>query len=64
MERNDGYGVYCRYCVVMRSNHGVGSGMRQIGGADMNWLLWVSIVVAVALFIYLIAALLKPEDFS
>lgn len=30
----------------------------------MNWLLIVSAVVAVALLVYLIAALLKPEDFS
>ena len=30
----------------------------------MSWLLIVSAVVAVALLIYLIAALLKPEDFS
>ncbi len=30
----------------------------------MNWLLIVSAVVAVALLVYLIAALLHPEDFS
>jgi K+-transporting ATPase KdpF subunit len=30
----------------------------------MSWLLIVSAVVAVALLVYLIAALLKPEDFS
>ncbi len=30
----------------------------------MSWLLIVSAVVAIALLIYLIAALLKPEDFS
>jgi K+-transporting ATPase KdpF subunit len=30
----------------------------------MSWLHIVSAVVAVALLIYLIAALLKPEDFS
>jgi len=30
----------------------------------MNWLLIVSAVVAVALLVYLIAALLKPENFS
>jgi len=30
----------------------------------MSWLLIVSAVVAVALLAYLIAALLKPEDFS
>ena len=30
----------------------------------MSWLLIVSAVVAVGLLIYLIAALLKPEDFS
>lgn len=30
----------------------------------MNWLLIVSAVVAVALLIYLIAALLNPEAFS
>lgn len=30
----------------------------------MSWLLIVSTVVAIALLIYLVAALLKPEDFS
>ena len=30
----------------------------------MNWLLMVSAVVAVALLVYLIAALLNPEGFS
>jgi K+-transporting ATPase KdpF subunit len=30
----------------------------------MSWLLIVSAVVAIALLIYLIVALLKPEDFS
>jgi K+-transporting ATPase KdpF subunit len=30
----------------------------------MSWLLIVSAVVAVALLVYLIAALLRPEDFS
>ena len=30
----------------------------------MSGLLIVSAVVAIALFIYLVAALLKPEDFS
>lgn len=30
----------------------------------MSWLLIVSAVVAIALLIYLVAALLKPEDFS
>ncbi|CAK0764354.1 potassium-transporting ATPase KdpF subunit [Gammaproteobacteria bacterium] len=30
----------------------------------MNWLHIISAVVAVGLLIYLIAALLKPEDFS
>ncbi|MDR3393667.1 MAG: K(+)-transporting ATPase subunit F [Parasulfuritortus sp.] len=30
----------------------------------MSWLLIVSAVVAVALLVYLIAALLHPEDFS
>jgi K+-transporting ATPase KdpF subunit len=30
----------------------------------MSWLHIVSAIVAVALLIYLIAALLKPEDFS
>ena len=30
----------------------------------MSWLLVVSAVVAVGLLIYLIAALLHPEDFS
>ena len=30
----------------------------------MNWLLIVSAVVAVALLVYLIAALLNPEGFS
>ncbi|MBV5275012.1 MAG: K(+)-transporting ATPase subunit F [Lamprocystis purpurea] len=29
----------------------------------MNWLLFVSAVVAVALLVYLIAALLNPEGF-
>ena len=30
----------------------------------MNWLLIVSAVIAVALLVYLVAVLLKPEDFS
>ena len=30
----------------------------------MSWLYIVSAVVAVGLLIYLVAALLKPEDFS
>ncbi len=30
----------------------------------MSWLLVVSTVVAIGLFIYLIAALISPEDFS
>ncbi|MHB1091811.1 K(+)-transporting ATPase subunit F [Thiobacillus sp.] len=30
----------------------------------MSWLLIVSAVVAIALLIYLVAALLRPEDFS
>jgi K+-transporting ATPase KdpF subunit len=30
----------------------------------MNWLLVVCAIVAVGLLIYLIAALLKPENFS
>ncbi|QLQ02454.1 MAG: K(+)-transporting ATPase subunit F [Thiobacillus sp.] len=30
----------------------------------MSWLLIVSALVAIALLIYLVAALLKPEDFS
>jgi len=30
----------------------------------MNWLTVVSAAIAVALLIYLIAALLNPEDFS
>jgi K+-transporting ATPase KdpF subunit len=30
----------------------------------MNWLLIVSAVIAVALLVYLIAALLNPEGFS
>jgi K+-transporting ATPase KdpF subunit len=30
----------------------------------MSWLLIVSAVIAVGLLVYLIAALLKPEDFS
>lgn len=30
----------------------------------MSWLLIVSAVVAIALLIYLVAALIKPEDFS
>jgi len=30
----------------------------------VNWLLMVSAVVAVALLVYLIAALLNPEGFS
>jgi K+-transporting ATPase KdpF subunit len=30
----------------------------------VSWLLIVSAVVAVALLVYLIAALLKPENFS
>jgi K+-transporting ATPase KdpF subunit len=30
----------------------------------VSWLLIVSALVAIALLIYLVAALLKPEDFS
>jgi len=30
----------------------------------MSWLLIVSAIVAIGLLVYLIAALLKPEDFS
>ncbi len=30
----------------------------------MSWLLILSAVVAIALFVYLIAALIKPDDFS
>ena len=38
--------------------------LRQAGRRQMSWLLIVSAVVAVALLIYLIAALLNPEGFS
>lgn len=30
----------------------------------MSWLLIVSAIVAIGLLVYLVAALLKPEDFS
>jgi K+-transporting ATPase KdpF subunit len=30
----------------------------------MNWIYWISGVAALAVFIYLVVALLKPEFFS
>ena len=37
---------------------------RGMGGVHMNWLTLVAGLAAAGLFIYLIAALLNPEDFS
>jgi len=30
----------------------------------MNWMLWLSAACAAGLLVYLVAALLRPEDFS
>ena len=52
---------------VFRSIRGVGALLRDSNGRRkqiMNWMYWVSGVAALAIFIYLVVALFKPELFS
>jgi K+-transporting ATPase KdpF subunit len=39
-------------------------GLDGQGEAVMNWVYWLSGLVALAIFVYLIVALFKPELFS
>jgi K+-transporting ATPase KdpF subunit len=48
--------IFCRHCLVNQ-------GVRKITGAIMNWIYLLSGGLAVAVFIYLLAALFYPEKF-
>ena len=64
LEVNHGFCFFGRYRAVLCIDDGARRWMRQVGSTEMSWLLVVSAVVAIGLFIYLIAALINPEDFS
>ena len=49
---------------AIRGIHHFGVPVRATEEINMNWLYLVGLVITVAMFIYLIVALLKPEYFS
>lgn len=59
-----GFNLSGRDCYILCIDDGIGCRMRQTRRSKMSWLLVVSAIVAIGLFIYLVVALINPEDFS
>ena len=64
MEANNGSHLSRGHFSSFRPNCGTRFWLCKPWRFQMSWLLIVSAIVAVGLFIYLIAALLNPENFS
>jgi K+-transporting ATPase KdpF subunit len=66
MEANDDRSyIYCPDAIISGFELGFHCSVRTIdGGKSMNWLYIITGLIVVALFIYLVLALLKPEWFG
>jgi K+-transporting ATPase KdpF subunit len=64
MEVAHGYRRTCARRAAIRLDDRFGRRLRPVGRWKMTWLYILSGIVAVGLLVYLIAALLNPEDFS